>query len=526
MAMSTIISDAFAYDVDEASFYPLRYSSSDVRGGGGGAGSTDFRVRNLIRNDHMISGANCWPGRRPPATKSLPIFGSAGNGNLDNWQKRHPRNWSNDDVLDLIYFVASASGGVTMTSLHGERFRDVRGVDLYRMDRREFVARDPRYGNLLFDCIQELLAKSEFMPPDELETAVTWDKPPSDDEDEGHVSPGPDMSCADAQDYGHLPKPVADLMMEDDEPPPLNLAPGCPCDVMPDDCRNVSPFVHIYGHKYEIDKSADFRDVLLVQHPTAAQASMEPDDGHCIYTNLTTVRSAGRSYTDSQPYDPSAPIDLRTGPYRSDVQPTGSRPPSPPPGLWPLQPTDYPRPTIRLPPTTTAAAAGRSSTATIAAAAAAAAATRAGDWKTSAVPAKGRTTTTTTKKPRNGEDKSGSKAKSKGPKGAKPDGSSGGRHLWEFIRDLLRSSDKGEQSADAIIRWENRAEGIFRIIDSKQVAQLWGCRKRNQTMTYEKLSRALRWSRTFGFLSSVPKDGRYPKKLCFRFGPLANWRDD
>lgn len=47
-------------------------------------------------------------------------------------------------------------------------------------------------------------------------------------------------------------------------------------------------------------------------------------------------------------------------------------------------------------------------------------------------------------------------------------------------------------SVDSIIRWENRDDGVFRIIDSKLMAQLWGRRKHNSTMTYEKLSRALR----------------------------------
>jgi len=65
--------------------------------------------------------------------------------------------------------------------------------------------------------------------------------------------------------------------------------------------------------------------------------------------------------------------------------------------------------------------------------------------------------------------------------------------LWEFIRDLLVAGDNGDKLAAEIIRWENRDDGIFRIMDSKQVAQLWGIRKRNKTMTYEKLSRALRY---------------------------------
>jgi len=70
--------------------------------------------------------------------------------------------------------------------------------------------------------------------------------------------------------------------------------------------------------------------------------------------------------------------------------------------------------------------------------------------------------------------------------------SNNGRHLWEFIRELLQARDNGDKDAAEIIQWENQNEGIFRIIDSKKVAQLWGAKKRNKTMTYEKLSRALR----------------------------------
>ena len=61
-------------------------------------------------------------------------------------------------------------------------------------------------------------------------------------------------------------------------------------------------------------------------------------------------------------------------------------------------------------------------------------------------------------------------------------------HLWEFLLELLNN----ENVAPKHIKWENREMGIFRIIDSTVVADLWGKRKRNPKMTYEKLSRALR----------------------------------
>ena len=66
-----------------------------------------------------------------------------------------------------------------------------------------------------------------------------------------------------------------------------------------------------------------------------------------------------------------------------------------------------------------------------------------------------------------------------------------GVHLWMFLRRLLASSDT---APERIIQWENRSEGVFRILNSQAVARLWGQQKTNRrnTMTYEKLSRALR----------------------------------
>lgn len=99
-----------------------------------------------------------------------------------------------------------------------------------------------------------------------------------------------------------------------------------------------------------------------------------------------------------------------------------------------------------------------------------------------------------------------------------------GHHLWEFIRELLENNDDPTRSGGAgeeLVRWENREKGVFLIVNSKEVAELWGKRKRNEKMTYEKLSRSLRWCRTSGFLAEVPKDRKYPKKLCFCFGHRA-----
>ncbi len=64
-----------------------------------------------------------------------------------------------------------------------------------------------------------------------------------------------------------------------------------------------------------------------------------------------------------------------------------------------------------------------------------------------------------------------------------------GGHLWEFLLELLKNS----MYSPAFIKWENREQGIFRVVNSTQVAALWGKRKNNPRMNFEKLSRALRF---------------------------------
>jgi hypothetical protein len=77
----------------------------------------------------------------------------------NSWQTRHPSQWSNSDVLDLLYYVAEASNFIDATQLRGEKFQDVNGITLPTMSKRDFIIRDPNYGHLLYDTIQDLLDK-------------------------------------------------------------------------------------------------------------------------------------------------------------------------------------------------------------------------------------------------------------------------------------------------------------------------------------------------------------------------------
>ncbi|CBW44362.1 ETS domain-containing protein [Caenorhabditis elegans] len=93
-----------------------------------------------------------------------------------------------------------------------------------------------------------------------------------------------------------------------------------------------------------------------------------------------------------------------------------------------------------------------------------------------------------------------------------------GNKLWEFIRDAL----KDPSTCPSVVRWEDPIEGVFRIVESEKLARLWGARKNNEKMTYEKLSRAMRTYYEKQILVPVPKTGLYPKKLVYKFGPGAH----
>ncbi|KAM4048392.1 ETS-related transcription factor Elf-3 [Anomaloglossus baeobatrachus] len=91
-----------------------------------------------------------------------------------------------------------------------------------------------------------------------------------------------------------------------------------------------------------------------------------------------------------------------------------------------------------------------------------------------------------------------------------------GTHLWEFIRDILLHPDVNE----GLLKWEDRSEGVFKFLRSEAVAHLWGQKKKNSSMTYEKLSRAMRYYYKREILERV--DGR---RLVYKFGKNSSgWR--
>ncbi|KAI4883573.1 hypothetical protein NFI96_017867 [Prochilodus magdalenae] len=91
-----------------------------------------------------------------------------------------------------------------------------------------------------------------------------------------------------------------------------------------------------------------------------------------------------------------------------------------------------------------------------------------------------------------------------------------GTHLWEFIRDILINPEKNQ----GLMKWEDRRDGVFKFLKSEAVAQLWGQKKKNSSMTYEKLSRAMRYYYKREILERV--DGR---RLVYKFGKNSSgWK--
>ncbi|KAH3877465.1 hypothetical protein DPMN_001332 [Dreissena polymorpha] len=104
-------------------------------------------------------------------------------------------------------------------------------------------------------------------------------------------------------------------------------------------------------------------------------------------------------------------------------------------------------------------------------------------------------------------------------RGRKPGQISKGNHLWEFIRDLLKDSKYNPH----LLRWEEKETGVFRFVQSEAVAQMWGRKKNNPGMTYEKLSRAMRFCRTAGYFAEVPKNRQISKEIVLSVWIESNW---
>lgn len=88
--------------------------------------------------------------------------------------------------------------------------------------------------------------------------------------------------------------------------------------------------------------------------------------------------------------------------------------------------------------------------------------------------------------------------------------------ITQWIVELLRDPKYNPK----VITWIDETRGVFLIKDTTAYAKLWGKVKQNKKMTYEKLSRAMRYSYKNDELRMVPE-----QRLTYKFGPnMLNFR--
>ncbi|XP_066911449.1 ETS homologous factor-like isoform X1 [Clytia hemisphaerica] len=85
-------------------------------------------------------------------------------------------------------------------------------------------------------------------------------------------------------------------------------------------------------------------------------------------------------------------------------------------------------------------------------------------------------------------------------------------HLWDFIRDGLNDPKV------TYVVWVKQSEGEFRITNTSELSRKWGYLKNSKNMTYDKLSRSLRYYCSLNVLEKVPGT-----RLQFRFGKRRTW---
>ncbi len=87
----------------------------------------------------------------------------------------------------------------------------------------------------------------------------------------------------------------------------------------------------------------------------------------------------------------------------------------------------------------------------------------------------------------------------------------GGMQLWQFLYALL--TDPENKFLDLIEWTTNQKEREFRLLQPEAIAVWWGHHKNKENMSYDKLSRSLRYYYDKGLLKKIPGE-RYVYRFC------------
>ncbi|MPC75161.1 ETS ous factor [Portunus trituberculatus] len=91
-----------------------------------------------------------------------------------------------------------------------------------------------------------------------------------------------------------------------------------------------------------------------------------------------------------------------------------------------------------------------------------------------------------------------------------------GPKSWEYLVRLLRDPSTNP----SLIRWENEAKGVFRLVQPAAIAQRWGRRTgkhASECLSYENFARGLRYHYATGALEPVSE-----RSFVYKFGPKAH----
>lgn len=90
-----------------------------------------------------------------------------------SWTQKHPEHWTQNEILDWIYFVASEID-VDPTTIRGEGFQNITGPQLCRMSLEDFLRSDPVNGKCFYDMFRSLHKDGKLISLSWLAICFTW----------------------------------------------------------------------------------------------------------------------------------------------------------------------------------------------------------------------------------------------------------------------------------------------------------------------------------------------------------------